>query len=107
MFTNRPAINARTNGSKPAIEGTGEAPTLESVTGVSADGYLIRDRVQRKLLSETEGEVNLGHLPQMRQMIETYFNQVLAEENLLYTRANRQRLLEWVMSDILGYGPIE
>jgi pilus assembly protein CpaF len=45
--------------------------------------------------------------PQMRQHIENLFNQVLAEENLLYTRTNRQRLLDWVVSDILGYGPIE
>ncbi|HSF83604.1 MAG TPA: CpaF family protein [Anaerolineales bacterium] len=105
MFTNRPAMNGR-----PAVPSTGQltaAPTIESVGGVTADVYQIRDRVQRKLLSETEGEVNLSHVPQMRQMIETLFNQVLAEENLLYTRANRARLLDWVMSDILGYGPLE
>jgi len=71
------------------------------------DVYHIRDRVQRKLLAETDGEVNLGHLPQMRQMIETFFNQVLAEENLLYTRSVRTRMLSWVQSDILGFGPIE
>ena len=43
----------------------------------------------------------------LRQMIEVYFNQLLVEENLLYTRANRQRLLDWVISDIIGYGPLE
>jgi pilus assembly protein CpaF len=106
MFTNRPAINNR-NGSSAAHEPTGGAPVVEAVGGISADVYMIRDRVQRKLLSESEGEVNLSHLPQMRQMIETLFTQVLAEENLLYTRANRQRLLEWVTADILGYGPLE
>jgi pilus assembly protein CpaF len=74
---------------------------------VTADVYHIRDRVQRKLLAETEGEVDLSHIPQMRQMIETFFNQVLAEENLVYTRADRTRLLDWVLADILGYGPLE
>ncbi|HLE26890.1 MAG TPA: CpaF family protein, partial [Anaerolineales bacterium] len=74
---------------------------------VTADAYHIRDRVQAKLLSETQGDVNLGHVAQMRQMIETFFGQVLAEENLIYMRADRQRLLEWVISDILGYGPLE
>jgi pilus assembly protein CpaF len=69
--------------------------------------YHIRDRVQRKLLGESNGEVNLGHAPQMRQMIENFFNQVLVEENLLYTRTDRARLLEWVVADIMGYGPIE
>jgi pilus assembly protein CpaF len=72
-----------------------------------ADGYHIRDRVQAKLLSETQGEVNLSHVAQMRQMIETFFTQVLTEENLIYMRADRQRLLEWVISDILGFGPLE
>jgi len=105
MFTNRPALNGRQTA--PATGQLTSAPTVESLGGVTADVYHIRDRVQRKLLSETEGEVNLSHLPQMRQMIETLFNQVLAEENLLYTRANRSRLLEWVISDILGYGPLE
>jgi pilus assembly protein CpaF len=43
----------------------------------------------------------------MRQMIETLFNQVLAEENMLYTRATRGAILDWVLADILGYGPLE
>jgi pilus assembly protein CpaF len=106
MFTNRPAMN---NG-RSAPSGTGSLDnilTVEAAGGVSADVYHIRDRVQRKLLTETEGEVNLTHIPQMRQMIETLFNQVLAEENLLYTRSDRAVLLEWVVADILGYGPLE
>ncbi len=104
MFTNRPAVT-----SQP------DSPSQQPSQGVAAndnwdvlvDVYHIRDRVQQKLLAETDGEVNLSHLPQMRQMIETFFNQVLAEENLLYTRTVRARMLDWVQSDILGYGPIE
>ncbi len=106
MFPNRPAINNRNGGSHNTGPAS-SAPVVESVEGISADVYLIRDRVQRKLLSENQGEVNLTHINQMRQMIEAFFNQVLAEENLLYTRANRNRLLEWVIADILGYGPLE
>ncbi len=105
MFTNRPAINTR-----PATGPLGQHADIkhiESIGGVTTDVYLIRDRVQRKLLTETEGDVTIDHGPQMRQAIETFFNQVLAEENLLYTRANRTTLLDWVISDILGYGPLE
>lgn len=106
MFTNRPAMNAR-----PSINTETKNPNpnqkVETATGISTDVYHIRDRVQRKLLAETDSDVNRTHRPQMQQMIETLFNQVLAEENLLYTRASRSALLEWVMSDILGYGPIE
>jgi len=106
MFTNRPALNNR---STEAL--TDEFPmtaeTATRVEGPSADVYYIRDSVQQKLLAETEGEVDLSHIPQMRQMIETFFNQVLAEENLLYTRSDRAQLLDWVLADILGYGPLE
>ena len=101
MFTNRPALQTRPGPAAVA------AAAAASPGRVMADGYHIRDRVQAKLLSETQGEVNLSHVAQMRQMIETFFNQVLAEENLIYMRADRQRLLEWVISDILGFGPLE
>jgi len=105
MFTNRPGINGRNQPS--AVAQQTPVSSLEAIGGVSADVFLIRDRVQRKLLSETEGQVKDEQQPQMRITIENLFNQVLAEENLLYTRTNRQKLLDWVIADILGYGPIE
>ena len=104
MFNNRPAITNRSRGQNNLDENT---PNIESLGGVSTDVYHIRDRVQRKLLADSDSEVSNTHLPQMRQIIETYFNQVLSEENLLYTRSNRTNLLEWVIADILGFGPLE
>jgi pilus assembly protein CpaF len=106
MFMNRPAANNGVAVSNPPKEPASSEP-LENRVIVTDDVYFIRERVQRKLLAETDNDVNRNHLPQMRQMIETIFNQVLAEENLLYTRSSRTRLLEWVVSDILGYGPLE
>lgn len=105
MFSNRPA-RTRTYEPTEARAQTGELAN-DGAGSASAEAYHLRDRVQRKLLAEADGDVNLSHLPQMRQMIETLFNQVLGEENLLYTRAVRTRLLEWVIADILGYGPLE
>jgi pilus assembly protein CpaF len=104
MFANRPANNNRSGSLSLEMGNNGNNDGLGNP---SADVYHIRDRVQRKLLAETEGEVNLSHIPQMRQMIETIFNQVLGEENLLYTRSTRAQMLEWVLADILGYGPLE
>jgi len=106
MFTNRPAKNVRTTTSNE-YDVLAEAQTIGGSEQVSADAYMIRDRVQRRLLAEADGEVDLTHIPQMHQMIEALFNRVLAEENLLYTRAVRARLLDWVISDILGFGPLE
>jgi pilus assembly protein CpaF len=106
MFTNRPAKNVRTT-AQGDYDILAEVQTIAGTEQISADAYMIRDRVQRRLLAEADGEVDLSHIPQMHQMIETLFNRVLAEENLLYTRAVRARLLEWVISDILGFGPLE
>jgi pilus assembly protein CpaF len=106
MFTNRPAKNGRTT-TQNEYDILAEAQSIAGTEQISADAYMIRDRVQRRLLAEADGEVDLSHVPQMHQMIETLFNRVLAEENLLYTRAVRGRLLDWVIADILGFGPLE
>ena len=98
-------MNSRPQGGERQKQSGSNTP--EGSGASKTDIYHIRDRIQRKLLNETEGEVNLSHRPQMQQMIEVIFNQVLAEENLLYTRATRATILEWVTSDILGYGPLE
>ena len=100
MFTNRPALN----GSETEVV---VGPTRTE--GVTADVYQVRERVQRKMLADSEGEpdLDLDHRPQLTRSIETHFNQVLAEENLVYTRSDRARMLEWVIADILGYGPLE
>jgi pilus assembly protein CpaF len=103
MFANRPALTARYTVSTDALPGNGQTPA----SGVMADVYHLRDRVQAKLLSQSPGDVNLGHTAQIRQMIETLFSEVLSEENLIYTRADRNRLFNWVLADITGYGPLD
>ncbi len=102
MFTNRPAMR------KEYQAPTNDNPLgPEEVEGMRDNLYHIREVVQKRLLTEFEGEVNQENEPQIRQLIEYYFNQLITEENLLYTRANRERLLNWVTADIIGYGPIE
>ena len=105
MFPNRPAANhLNIQFAMPKERVVSEAG--DGSNNITGDVYFIRDRIQRKLLADSDGDGN-RNLPQMRQMIEAVFNQVLVEENLLYTRANRTRILEWVVADILGYGPLE
>lgn len=106
MFTNRPAKNGHTIAANE-YDVLAEAKSIGASDHITADAYMIRDKVQRRLLAEADGEVDLTHVPQMHQMIEALFNRVLTEENLLYTRAVRSRLLDWVIADILGFGPLE
>jgi len=104
MFTNRPAAQ---QDRQQDVDQSPEVQQIDFNSGeVPADVYHIRDQVQRKLLAETGGETATEDDPRLRQMIEAFYNQVLAEEKLLYTRSTRDRMLEWVISDILGYGPI-
>jgi pilus assembly protein CpaF len=66
----------------------------------------LRVRIQTRLLTEIEDIAELQ--PQeAREQIETLFNAILAEESLVLSRAERQRLFEGIIADILGFGPIE
>ncbi len=56
-------------------------------------------REPRKLQLESEAV--------LRQRIQTLFDQILAEEQILLTRPERRQLLDEVIADILGFGPLE
>ena len=99
MFENRPAL-----GSKKRSEG---ALTTEKLDIRKEHLYELRDEVQKRLLAEFSGEVTLENIPRVRTMVESIFHDLLSEKNLLYTRANKNLMLEWILADILGYGPLE
>ncbi len=66
----------------------------------------IRKKVHSRLLSDSD------NLPEndpvrVRQDIQTLYNQVLAEEKILMGRGERDDLLEQLVAEILGLGPIE
>lgn len=98
MFTNRPALRSelqpKTKG-KPA-----------KLSELEKDFFLIRDSVQKALLSNSNNG-SAADPVKLHNMIEDCFNHVLDEEKLLYNHDTREQLLEWVVADIVGYGPIE
>src|SRR5262245_41689079 len=72
-----------------------------------ADGIDLKNRVQQRLLSELDYTFDPTRGVSVRAHIEELFNAVLAEESLVMTRAERQRLFESVVTEILGFGPLE
>ncbi len=100
MFTNRPAMKK-----EPLAQSLEKSQHLAEL---EKDFQLVRDAVQKDLLSENNNNngANIDS-EKLRGMIEQSFYQVLEEEKLLYNRVTRDQLLEWVVSDIVGYGPIE
>jgi pilus assembly protein CpaF len=74
----------------------------------SENSYMdLKVRVQNKLLSELDQSMDVSQKAQVRTHIEELFNSILADESLVLSRAERQRLFEAIVADILGYGPLE
>ncbi len=73
----------------------------------SDNSYMdLKVRVQNKLLSELDS-MDIRQTAQVRSHIEELFNSILADESLVLSRAERQRLFEAIVADILGFGPLE
>ena len=98
MFVNRPAFS-------------NDAPT-EVVTIKQEDAELksefklIRDAVQKEMVAKSSGTISLTR-EELKVEIEDCFNQVLEDKNILYNHATRLKMLDLVIADIIGYGPIE
>ncbi|MBN1680611.1 MAG: CpaF family protein [Anaerolineae bacterium] len=66
----------------------------------------LRSRVQNKLLSELDTGID-PQSPEVRATMEELFTTILSEESIVLARAERQRLFEAIVAEILGYGPLE
>src|SRR4030065_2945660 len=78
--------------------------------GVSAqkDTYTdLKTRVQSRLLSELDPTMDVTRVNEVRNTIQELFEQVLAEENIVLSRPERQRLFEQITAEILGFGPLQ
>jgi pilus assembly protein CpaF len=64
-------------------------------------------RIHRRLLAELDPKMDVNKTDEVRQSIEEMYDAILVQENLIMPRADRQRLLEQIVAEILGYGPIE
>ncbi|NDJ77187.1 MAG: CpaF family protein [Chloroflexi bacterium] len=66
----------------------------------------LKVRVQNKLLAELDTSVD-PRSPEVRTTIEELFATILSEESIVLARAERQRLFDAVVAEILGLGPLE
>lgn len=67
----------------------------------------LKTRVQNRLLSEMDPTMDITRVNEVRNTIQDLFEQVLAEENIVLSRPERQRLFEQISAEILGYGPLQ
>ena len=67
----------------------------------------LKNRVQTRLLSEMKEDVNDQSHDEIRHHIEEMFNSIIAEEGAIISRQEKKRLFDSIVSDIVGFGPID
>ncbi|GAB4579671.1 MAG: CpaF family protein [Anaerolineales bacterium] len=67
----------------------------------------LKTRVQNRLLAELDPSMDVSRVGEVRRAIQELFEQILAEEKIVLTRPERQRLFEQISAEILGFGPLQ
>ncbi len=105
-------------GNQPSSQSTGSgqqgysSPALRNIpkTGLttSQDTYQdLKNRVQTKLLAGLDPTMDVTKTAEVRKTIQELFEQILNEENIVLSRAERTRLFEQISAEILGLGPLQ
>ncbi len=96
-------LGASTPGANPAANAR-----PPGMPGGPKDNYQdLKTRVQNKLLSGIDNNIDVTRTAEVRKTILGLFEQILAEENIVLSRPERARLFEQIAAEILGFGPIQ
>ena len=68
---------------------------------------VVLEAVQAFLVNNVKTIGDLKDPAEVRRLVEPPFNEAVAEANLVVSRAMRQRMLDMIIADTLGYGPIQ
>jgi pilus assembly protein CpaF len=81
-------------------------PTI--VLGKTEETYKdLKAKIQDRLVSELDKKLDITKPDEVRRAIEELYNVILSQEDIILSRAERNRMLEQIVADIVGYGPIE
>jgi len=67
----------------------------------------LKGRIQNKLIADLDPSMDMTQTEEVRRTIGEMYNNILAEESIVLSRAERQRLFEQIVAEILGLGPLE
>lgn len=116
---NQPAQGPKPGSENPPAAGSGggDASRLSSLqarrvsaptTSPQAGSYFdLKTRVQNKLLAEIDPSMDVTRTDEVRRTIQSLFEQILTEENIVLSRPERARLFEQISAEILGFGPLQ
>ncbi len=112
-----PAQGAGGGGQSGSGSGGGDSSRLSAlqsrrvsapITSPQAGSYFdLKTRVQNKLLAEIDPSMDVTRTDEVRRTIQSLFEQILAEENIVLSRPERARLFEQIAAEILGFGPLQ
>jgi pilus assembly protein CpaF len=85
---------------RPAAQSAAQAGTRDAY-------FDLKTRVQNKLLGELDPSMDVNRTAEVRRTIEELFENILAEESIALSRAEKKRLFEAIVAEILGFGPLE
>ena len=91
----------------PEVPQAGEqrAPR-RSAMAVRGNYVDLKTRIQNKLISELDPTLDTS-TGEVRRTIESMYDDLLADEQIVLSRAERRRLFEQIVAEILGLGPLE
>lgn len=84
-----------------------QAPAARVQRTKQTDLYGMLENVQRRMLVETDGVLNIKDEKLMKQTIEEQLTCVLQEENVMLNRTQKNEFLQLLIHEILGFGPLE
>ena len=67
----------------------------------------LRQRVQKRMLAEIKPAKGREDPVKLRAEIEALFNAIISQEGIVMTRNERAAVLEAILADTMGYGPLE
>jgi pilus assembly protein CpaF len=80
------------------------APSTTPQAGTYFD---LKSRVQNRLLAELDPTTDITKTDEVRKTIQSLFEQILSEENIVLSRPERARLFEQITAEIIGLGPLQ
>jgi pilus assembly protein CpaF len=100
--------NKRDSGRSPSQPTGEEKATRRTTPSPARDAFRdLKSRVQTKLIAELDPTMDVTRQDEVRRTIQEMYNGILAEEQIVLSRAERERLFEQIVAEILGLGPLE
>lgn len=90
-----------------ALPGTASLPAPIPVAPVRDSNVELKGRILKKIIAGMDPKMDIARPEEMRRYIEGQFIQALEAEQVILGRADREQMLDLIIADITGYGPLE